>query len=137
MTAIPTQGEDNIAIITRLYAHFLKGEWDAVIQMLHPDFQVVEADSLPYGGRHQGTEGLMKVVYGLGSSFDNIQLYDFDVIGSGDTVVGLFTFQANARSTGRPIKMRFCEHWELKNGEITLLEPFYFDTHAIHEALKV
>ena len=58
------------------------------------------------------------------------------MVGSGDTVLGLFTFEADAKSTGRPIKMRFCEHWKFRNGKIILLEPFYFDTHAIHKALN-
>ena len=136
MTDNAARTSDNVAMLHSLYDHFLKGEWDQVTAMLDPDFEVIEAESLPYGGRYKGPEGLMQVVMGLGANYDNIKLSDFEVVGSGETVLGLFTFEANAKSTGRPIKMRFCEHWKFRDGKIILLEPFYFDTHAIHKALN-
>ena len=136
MTADETRTNDNVAMLWRLYDHFLKAEWEQVTAMLDPEFEVVEADSLPYGGTHKGPEGLMQVVAGLGANYDNIKLSDIEIVGSGDTVLGLFTFEADAKSTGRHIKMRFCEHWKFRNGKIIFLEPFYFDTHAIHVALN-
>ena len=128
--------DDNVAQLRKLYAHFAKGEWEELTAMLSPDFVVVEADSLPYGGRQGGRDGLMNVIAGLGATYGDIGFTDPEIIGGKDSAVALFTFSAIAKATGRPIQMRFCEHWRFRDGLIILLEPFYFDTHAIVEAIK-
>lgn len=64
MTNDAARTSDNVAMLHNLCDHFLKGEWDQVTAMLDPDFEVIEADSLPYGGRYKGPEGLMQVVMG-------------------------------------------------------------------------
>lgn len=131
----PGETERNVALIHELYQHFMKGEWEALTEMLDPQFEAVEADGLPYGGRYKGRAGFMKIVEALGAHYEDLRISDFEVLGNGETVIGLFRVQAISRSTGRPIDLRFSEHWKIRNGKIIFLEPFYFDTYAIRVAI--
>ena len=127
--------ERNLAVVKKLYACFIVADWDGVVALLDPDVVIIEAAGLPYGGRYKGRDGFMKIIHALGTHYDDLKLSDFDYVASGDAVVGLFRVQARSKATGRPIDVRFSEHWRLKDGMVTLLEPFYFDTHAIREAI--
>lgn len=130
-----SETERNEALIHDLYQHFMKGEWEALTEMLDPGFEAVEANGLPYGGRYKGPDGFMQIVEALGAHYENLRISDFEVLGKGGTVIGLFRVQAISRKTGRPIDLRFSEHWKIRDGKITFLEPFYFDTHAIRVAI--
>lgn len=101
----------------------------------HDSLRVVEAESLPYGGTYQGIEGFRTLMRQVGASWKGSSLQDLQLAGDGSRVFACFNFSATARSTGRAVSFAVIEVLEVSQGKIVSITPFYWDTHALREAL--
>lgn len=112
------------------------GDMPQVLAHLSPDIEVIEADSLPYAGTYRGHEGFRRLGRIIGSTWEFAPGKHFDYVAQDDIVVVLTSGRARARSTGREVDWRLAEVCTLDDGLITGIRPYYWDTHAILEALR-
>ncbi len=52
----------NVKLIKSYLQAVAENDQALVNRMLHPEFKVIEPESLPFGGVHKGNEGRMKLM---------------------------------------------------------------------------
>ena len=64
-------------VVEQMLDHAANGRWDPLQDILDPEFEIVEPESLPYGGVHRGVDGYVSLMEEIGDLFD----LDFEPIG--------------------------------------------------------
>ncbi|PWB26819.1 nuclear transport factor 2 family protein [Flavobacterium sp. HTF] len=97
-----------------------------------------QAEGLPYGGTYVGFNEWTKM-YAKSAEFFELQIEKEPVYfsdASKNEVIIYFTINCKAKKSGKNLSMPISEHFDLKNGKITAIRPFYFDTKQFAEFLK-
>ena len=85
-------------MLAKVYATAGTRDWDAVEALIHPDFVLYEANSLPFAGEWRGKDALQRCAAAMYGTWADTKLEMLDCTG-GDTWA--VTFQCPARD-GRP-----------------------------------
>lgn len=108
------------------------GDFGAIAPLLHPDFVVHEAPSLPYAGDFHGVEGwrdLSRAVVGAWEDFR------FDIVehhGSpARTMIVRFRISGRSRRTGKAFDTTVLEMWRFRDGLLAEITPYYWDTAGL------
>jgi len=110
----------------------------ALSELLAVDVVVYEAPSLPYAGEHRGVDGFVGLVDAMARTWEfppGVKTFEFLDAGDGQVVV-LTLGRAVARATGREVEWRLSEHFRVRDGRITEIRPFYWDTAAVVAAVS-
>ena len=109
-----------------------RGDMNAQIALLHPDFVVHEAASLPYGGDYRGAEGWAALVGAVVQAWSGFRLEPLGVIAEDKGVMVVkFNVSGRSRSSGRSFNMPVAEIWRIEDGKLLDISPFYWDTHVL------
>ncbi len=68
---------ETTSVVEQMLDHAANGRWDALQDLLDPEFEIVEPDSLPYGGVHRGVDGYVRLMKEIGELFN----LDFETLG--------------------------------------------------------
>jgi ketosteroid isomerase-like protein len=119
--------------VDRFLAAFATGDQALMATLVHPDFEVVQSNALPYGGRYRGIEGFFEFV-GLFLRTWKIERFEmdrrFDEAGTEpgvQSVALMFHLVGSVVATGEPIDTTLLEHWILKDGMLLLTKPHWFE----------
>lgn len=123
------------AVVERFYDGMLTADLVAVEMVLHPDVVVTEPTSLPYGGAHVGCEAVLKLLGILcaGIALDDVQRGDI-LVGRGHAAAFLGVPFALADGSAQVLPV--VETFEVRDGLITHIKPYYFDTAALLSAIS-
>ena len=118
---------------------FKTGDFEGIKRILAADAIYNQADGLPYGGTYIGFEQLIGM-------FAKAQTYfDLRIVGepvyfisesSPDAVIINFTIKCVSKKTKKEITMPIAEYFKVKDGLITDIRPFYFDTKTFSNFLN-
>jgi ketosteroid isomerase-like protein len=99
-----------------------------------PDVELHQADALPYGGVWRGHEGLEQFFLAMSRAWDVFEMVDQEFLASTSPLVVLTHVRARARTTGKELRFPILQTITVKDGRITEVRPFYWDTAAISDA---
>lgn len=130
---------DNLKVVA-LYSEclFKTRDFTTLATLIEPGAIYYQAEGLPYGGTFTGFEEWTKM-YAKSAEFFELQIEKEPVYfsdASKDEVIIYFTIKAKAKKSGKTLLMSISEHFDLKNGKITAIRPFYYDTKQFAEFLK-
>jgi len=120
-----------IEIVNEMYAALPATDWETFQSHMHPDFCVVEADTLPMAGTFAGLEGfqeLVGVVFGMFSEFIP-EVRDMAV--SDNRVMVWVDMTLTGAKSGKTIHTPMIEVFSFEGEKVTEIRPFYFDTDLI------
>ncbi|MEO8534247.1 MAG: nuclear transport factor 2 family protein [Flavobacterium sp.] len=130
---------DNLKVVAQYYECLFKSrDFTTMATLIEQGAIYNQAEGLPYGGTFTGFEEWTKM-YAKSAEFFELQIekepvYFSDV--SKNEVIIYFTIKCKAKRSGKMLSMPISEHFDLKNGKITAIRPFYFDTKQFAEFLK-
>lgn len=128
---------DNVQLIKDAYAALLeKGDLEGFIDYFADDGALLEADSLPYGGRHVGRDAIRSALHEIGGKFSAFSFKPDVYATSGEWVIAYGTFSATARESGKTATFPLAEATQIVDGKIKLIHPIYGDTVAIIDILR-
>ena len=105
---------------------------EQMLAVLHPNVQVIEAESLPYGCGMQGRENFTEFSTNVFKTWRNTSVTVQELIGDGQYVVVLATMSGEGKATGEPFSMPIAEVWRFDaSGLVVEIKPFYFDTKKL------
>ena len=125
--------EANKKIVQEFLAAVLRGDRDGMRPYLHPDLQVVEPASLPYGGVWKGHDGMFALSEKVFSVWKDCQVTIRGMVADGDKVVGLYEMRGAGRNSGIPFTVHVTEVMRIQDGMIKDIEVFYFDTKMLDD----
>ncbi|WP_446655185.1 nuclear transport factor 2 family protein [Blastomonas sp.] len=129
MTPLETVKASYAAILDR-------GDLEGFLSFFAEDGALVEADSLPYGGRFVGADAIRGALIKMMESFSAFS-FKPDVYATADEwVIAYGTFEVTVRSNGKQVSFPLAEATHVVDGKIKLINPVYGDTAAILEVLK-
>jgi uncharacterized protein len=130
--------EENVRIVKQLYDAFGRNDISSVLDMFADDAVAhgpAPAGVLPWGGIHNGREGVAELLKALDESLEDEQFELHEFIAQGNKVVVPGYAKGHAKPTGRPYEIEFVHLWSVRNGKISELRV-YNNTAALVEALR-
>jgi len=124
----------NKDIVREFMATARKGDTEALRALFHPEFHVIEAESLPYGGVRKGVAGLLGLVREVFATWKDCRVEVQQLVAEGDCVLVLAEMSGTGQSSPVPFRVPLAELYRLKDGRIIEIRPFYFDTKLLHDA---
>jgi len=134
---------DALAVLTGMYAaeaaYLAAGgpgeaSFDVLAPFFAPDVELYQAGALPYGGTWRGHEGMTRFFLAMGRTWETFDMVDQEFLATGETSVVLTQVRARARATGRELSFPILQTVTVKDGRITEVRPFYWDTQAVADA---
>ncbi|HEU4325592.1 MAG TPA: nuclear transport factor 2 family protein [Roseiflexaceae bacterium] len=119
------------AIFQNLQDAFRRGDIPAILAYMAPDFVIVEAESLPYGGEFHGPAGFQQLMEQIFAVWERLESNIERVVGEEDDVAVFITISGKLRGVEQPITMPLIEHWRFRDGKAVFCRPFYADTALI------
>jgi steroid delta-isomerase-like uncharacterized protein len=125
----------NIDIINDYLDAFLAGDIDRVMTFLADDFTVIESEGMPYSGKWVGKDGFMQLLNAVYTCWTDMKVDLVEVIGAPDAenFAVLATMDGKSLSNGRSFSTSLCEIWTVKDGKLSLVRPYYWDTKLMSE----
>lgn len=124
---------DPKAIVRDFLAASERGDRAVMASLLHPDFAVHEAASLPYGGTHRGLEGYLQLVRTVFTAFRDTRVEVDAMLAENDVVIVLARLTGRSRHRNTPFVMRVNEVWRVDEGRIHSVTPYYYDTARLNQ----
>lgn len=128
----------NLAIVSNYFEFlFKRGDFVSLEKLILKEAVYSQAEGLPYGGTYKGFQEWMEMFKKVPVYFD-LQLASDPILHSDSqnkSVVASFTVKFKSKKTGKEFTMPIMELFELKDGKILLVKPFYFDTKKITDLM--
>ncbi|AJT64278.1 nuclear transport factor 2 family protein [Streptomyces chattanoogensis] len=134
---------DPVTVLTGMYAaeaEYLaaggpgEASFDLLAPYFAPDVVLHQADALPYGGTWRGHAGITRFFLAMSRVWEAFDMVEQEFLATGETAVVLTQVRARARATGRELAFPVLQTLTVRNGRITEIRPFYWDTQAIADA---
>ena len=117
-------------------ALFERGDLEGFLEDFDADSEMIEADSLPYGGTYRGKDAIRSAIQAVISDFWQDFAYDIESIAYGDEYVMAYgRFSAVGKKSGKKVSFPLTEVWKIREGRVALVHPVYGDTKQAAEAL--
>ena len=124
--------QSNKEKVQAMFDAMAAGDFELMKSYLHPDVFVTEADCLPYPGVHKGPDGYIRLVDKVVNTWDDLELSVNAMAEDGDMVMVVSEF-AGKNKAGVAFNMPMTEVFYFKDGKISEVRPYYFDTHKLAE----
>lgn len=125
-----------IDVVKASYAAMLdRGDLEGFLDFFAEDGVLLEADSLPYGGRFVGVDAIREALLKVVATFSEFSFKPDVFATSGEWVIAYGTFSVTVRNTGKKVSFPLAEAAHVVDGKIKLINPVYSDTAAILAAL--
>jgi SnoaL-like domain len=124
-------GVTTTSVVEQLLDHAANGRWEALEGVLDPAFEIVEPESLPYGGVHRGVSGYIALMQRIGRLFE----LDFEPLGlhalDGGLVLLRMIVTFTARASGRSVRVPVVEILRVERGLVARSEVYLADPAAL------
>ncbi|WP_369014804.1 nuclear transport factor 2 family protein [Flavobacterium anhuiense] len=130
---------DNLKVAAKYYESLFKTrDFDAVATVVADGAVYNQAVGLPYGGTYTGFSEWTKM-FTKSTEFFDLQIekeptYFSDA--SKNEVIIYFIMSCKSKKSGKTMSVPISEHIDLKDGKITAVRSFYYDTKQFAEFLK-
>ncbi|WP_433835860.1 nuclear transport factor 2 family protein [Flavobacterium anhuiense] len=130
---------DNLKVVSKYYESLFKTrDFDALGTVIADGAVYSQASGLPYGGTYIGL-GEWTKMFTKSKEFFDLQIEKEPVYfsdASKNEVIIYFTINCKSKKSGKTMSVPISEHFDLKDGKITAVRPFYYDTKTFAEFLK-
>jgi uncharacterized protein len=129
--------KDNSSLIESLYDSFLRGDLDAILEIISDDAELIVYGpaELPFTGHFRGQSGTKQFLEALTTTQDDITAEITERIVQGNSVVIIGSYSAKIKATGKTIHTPIAHVWTVESGKITRFLDF-FDTAAAQAAYR-
>jgi uncharacterized protein len=125
----------NVAIVQNIFAALSEGDLAKAAAYFDPKIRIYEPANLPYGGLYIGHEGFYQLFERLSETFDNLTIPPSAIADAGLSVIAMTTLQGITRQSGIQVSMPLNEVFVVRQGKVTEIRPFYWDSAAIVSAI--
>jgi ketosteroid isomerase-like protein len=123
-----------IDVVRALYAAGAQGDFATVVALLDPEVEIIEPDSLPFGGVYRGLSGFQQAMAAIAGTFADFQAIPEHYLAGDDHVAVLTRVTARLVANDAPIAVPVVDFWRVRAGKIIQLRPFYWDTAEVLQA---
>ena len=124
--------------VVKTFVHLLQlGKMAEATAMLSPNVVIHHNTRLPYKGFYRGRQGFAQLLEKIGAFWETfIPGEGTQHIRDEDGVVIIGKLSGKPRHVPDTISVRVLERYEVDNGQIVAIWPFYIDTHLSDEQAR-
>jgi ketosteroid isomerase-like protein len=132
---------EDVAVMKEIFDAVEKRRYSAMVDYYHPNVEIYEPESLPYGGHYKGYPGASKHAAGWTTTWDPLQPSDEDrrlkpeLIDAGDCVIARYRIIARKSDDGACLEVPVFAIYRPEDRRLRELRMFYWDTEAINRFL--
>ncbi|WP_125722476.1 nuclear transport factor 2 family protein [Flavobacterium ustbae] len=130
---------DNLKVVAKYYESIFKTrDFDTLGTLVADGAVYNQATGLPYGGTYVGFSEWTKM-FTKSAEFFDLQIEKEPVYfsdASKNEIIMYFTISCKSKKSGKTMSVPISEHIDLKDGKITAVRSFYYDTKQFAEFLK-
>ena len=127
--------QENVEMVQRAYEAFNRGDRDAAVADVAPDFEYVASGAIPGAtGNYRGPEGFKRFTEWLLDQFDDVRVDLTEVIEAGDQVVVRATSRGRGKRSGVETSWDVWQVWTLRDGKAVRGEGFTSREEALEAA---
>ncbi|MYS87448.1 nuclear transport factor 2 family protein [Streptomyces sp. SID5474] len=112
-----------------------KASFAELAACLAPDVVMYQSPGLPYGGPRYGPSGIEDFMAAMSEAWREMEFLEQRFAVDGESVAILNRGLLTARATGRVLDTWVMQMITVRDGLITEIRPFYWDTKAVDAAL--
>ncbi len=122
--------QDSVALMHRVYAAVLGGDFDTFGTLVHPDMELHQGSGMPFAGTYRGVEGFMRFFTIFGETFEIEKLAPLRDYRGDDPewVVCELEIAATVKATGKRFEGTIMEQWQFRDGKALTIKPHYFNS---------
>lgn len=119
--------------VLEAYRLAMAGDWDGFYRDFDPNVNLIEPESLPYGGNYHGIANTKFAVNAAIATWDDFAFEIEHVAAAGDLVFGYVHVRGTGKKTGKTFSFPLVETWRFRDGKVVEFRPFYWDTHKVRD----
>jgi len=125
---------DYTDLILEAYDAFNWGDWQWVLDNMHPEFEWVAPPEDPDAGIHRGHEGVREYWDEWREALGELRFQVEELIDAGDQVVAVVRRSGVGETSGVEIEERVMQVFTMRDGKGTRCEEFYDRDRALKAA---
>jgi ketosteroid isomerase-like protein len=126
--------QENMKIVETALDNARAGNLDVARSYFADDFKLDVAPGVPTGGTYVGWDGYVKQLKILKDFWEYTKQENREFLPIGDDRVMIrFDLNGKIRKNGQIVQMPVVAFWTIKNGKITYVTNFYYDTKKLSE----
>lgn len=106
-------------------------EWERVAELVHPDYEIHEAECLPFGGTWKGRDALKRVAQAMYSTWEKASVERHEIVGGAQWAVNILSLTMTSKKTGETFKQTVCEAGRFEDGMLREHRIHYFDAAQV------
>lgn len=118
-------------ILAALYAAAGERDWAKVESLIHPDFVLYEANSLPFAGEWRGKDALQRCAAAMYGTWGQARVEMLDCTGGETHAVMVIRLTMHPKDGSAPFTQTVCEAGSFEEGLLRELRIHYFDAAEI------
>jgi len=112
------------------------GDLEGGLALIAPDCAWTEMAGFPYAGTYVGPDAVRdNVFFRIGADWDGFRMDVDEILDGGTAVVGIGTYSATCKATGKPMRARVVHVFRIRDGKIAAFEQFA-DTAKVAESME-
>ncbi len=119
--------QDNVQLVRRLYEAFGKGDVGAVISILDPGIDWLEAEGFIYADRnpYKGSQAVLEGVFlRFATEWDGFTVSPQEWLDAGDHVVVFGTYTGTYKNTQKSVRAPFAHIWGVAGSKVVKYRQF-------------
>jgi ketosteroid isomerase-like protein len=120
-----------VELVRTIVAALNRGDVDAMLAHMDPDFEWRPLEASPVGRVHRGREQVRRYVEDWLSTFEGLRLELEDPSEVADQVVVMVHGHGRGRASGLQLDTRFCQVWTVRNGMAIGMEEYATRVEAL------
>jgi ketosteroid isomerase-like protein len=124
----------NLAV-ERWYSGMNSHDADVLLEVLHPEVEMIIAEGFPSGGRHVGPDAIFDDLFvNSFSNWHHIRPEAEEYIEAGDVIVVRCRYLGVTRDTNTPFDVPAVHVWRIADGQLRWMQQ-YIDTAVLQDAI--
>src|SRR3954447_24403457 len=123
-----------IEALRGVYEAVSRGDWDAALQDVWPDFELRTPDQIPIAGTYRGREAIRGFFAELWAAFDEVSVEPGTFLKLDDRIVASPLLQLRPSDSGARVEMRITHLWTMRDGRAARCEVFLNREQALEAA---
>jgi ketosteroid isomerase-like protein len=124
----------DLAVVRAVYDAFDRADLTAILDLFSPEVSVYQSPALPWGGSHEGHDGLLHFLGSLASTIASSPVTEYLVADGAGHAVQVGRTVGTVRATGVEFDVFESHIWTIEDGRVRRFEV-YLDTEALLAAL--
>lgn len=119
----------DIEVVEKIYEAMAGRDYDALFALIDESAVLTQDDRLPWGGRHEGHDGVVLFAAALTGAIDSAVTHEF-LFSADDEVIQVGRTSGTVVATGVPFDIAEVHRWTIQDGK-AIKAHFAIDTPAM------